>query len=159
MPGSPNDVKQQYTKRVFFKFKPQMVYSQGKPIKVLCRRLYEKTRKGFLKFKPSMVFYSYGKSLKFFSCGLSEKTHKGFISKLFKLSVYTYIILILINQWLLNLIFGMRKAMNVQNSSKQNFHPPPPLHFSMLFGTSYFNYCLVSSLFPPFFISNFINFF
>ena len=125
----------------------------------MSRGLYEKTRKGFLKFKPSMVFYSYGKSLKFFSCGLSEKTHKGFISKLFKLSVYTYIILILINQWLLNLIFGMRKAMNVQNSSKQNFHPPPPLHFSMLFGTSCFNYCLVSSLFPPFFISNFINFF
>ena len=32
-----------------------MVYSQGRPINVLSRRLYEKTQKGFFKFKPSMV--------------------------------------------------------------------------------------------------------
>ena len=39
--------------------------------------------------------------------------------------MYTYMILSLINQWLLNLIFGMTKALNVQNSSKQHFQPPP----------------------------------
>ena len=54
MPGSPNDV-QQYTKGFFFRLKPEMVYSQGKPIKVLSRGMYEKTQKCFFKFKASMV--------------------------------------------------------------------------------------------------------
>ena len=36
----------------------------------------------------------------------------------------TYIMLILINPWLLNLIFKMTKIMNGKNSYNQNFQPP-----------------------------------
>ena len=37
--------------------------------------------------------------------------------------------LILISQWLLSLICSMPKALNGQNSSKQNSQPPfPPFH-------------------------------
>ena len=32
--------------------------------------------------------------------------------------------LVLIDLWLLNLTFSMTKAMNNENSSKKNFHPP-----------------------------------
>ena len=38
--------------------------------------------------------------------------------------MYRYITLILISQWLLNLICSMKKALNGQNSSKQNSEPP-----------------------------------
>ena len=71
--------------------------------------------------------------------------------------MYRYIMLILINQRLLNLICSMKKVMNGQNSSREKSQPL--LHLSMLFGKPCFNYCLFSSLRPPFFISNFINFF
>ena len=69
--------------------------------------------------------------------------------------MYRYIMLILINRWLLNLICRMKKAMNGQNSSKQNSQLL--LHLSMLFGKPCFS--LFSSLLLPFFISSFINFF
>ena len=38
--------------------------------------------------------------------------------------------LILINRWLLNLIFSMTKALNNPNSFKKNFHPPPSPSFN-----------------------------
>ena len=38
--------------------------------------------------------------------------------------MYRYIMQILISQWLLNLICSMKKALNGQNSSKQNSEPP-----------------------------------
>ena len=53
----------------------------------------------------------------------------------------TYIILILVSWWLLNLICNMTKALNGQNSTKLNFNPPSFL-LSMLFGKPCFNYCL-----------------
>ena len=38
--------------------------------------------------------------------------------------MYTYIMLILVNRSLLNLICSMTKAGNGRNSPEQNFHPP-----------------------------------
>ena len=38
--------------------------------------------------------------------------------------MYRYIMPILINRWLLNLIFSMTKALSRQSSSKQNFQLP-----------------------------------
>ena len=38
--------------------------------------------------------------------------------------MYTYFMLILINPWLLNLIFKMTKTMNGKNFCNQNFWPP-----------------------------------
>ena len=49
--------------------------------------------------------------------------------------IFTYIMLILINWWLLNLIFSMTKALNGQSSSKQNFHPPLSTHFNTFWKT------------------------
>ena len=69
--------------------------------------------------------------------------------------MYKYVMLIFINHWLLNLICNMAKAMNGQNSYKQNFQPF--FYLSMLFEKPCFS--LFSSLLLPFFISNFINFF
>ena len=40
--------------------------------------------------------------------------------------IYRDFMLILISQWLLDLIFSMTKALNGQNSSKQNFQPSFP---------------------------------
>ena len=40
--------------------------------------------------------------------------------------MYRYIMLILITQWLQNLICNMAKALNGQNFSKQNFQPLSP---------------------------------
>ena len=69
--------------------------------------------------------------------------------------IYRYIMLILINRWLVNLIWSMIKAMNSQNSFKQNYQPL--LHLSMLFVKRCFS--LFSSLLLLFFISNLKNFF
>ena len=60
----------------------------------------------------------------------------------------TYIMLILINRWLPNLILSMTKALNSQNSSKQNFHPSP-LHLSILFEKSLLE-LLLAFYFTPF---------
>ena len=49
--------------------------------------------------------------------------------------MYTYFMLILINPWLLNLIFKMAKIMNCQNSSKQNFQPPSSAPFKAFWET------------------------
>ena len=48
-------------------------------------------------------------------------------------SIYMYVnvTLILINQWLLNVVFSITEALNGQISPKQHFHYP---HFLMLFG-------------------------
>ena len=43
--------------------------------------------------------------------------------------------LILISLWLPNLICSMAKALNGQNSSKQNFHPPPFPDFNAIWKT------------------------
>ena len=45
--------------------------------------------------------------------------------------IYTYVLLILINQCSLNVVFSIMKELNGQSSSKQNLHSP---HLSMLFG-------------------------
>ena len=75
MPGSPNEVVQQYTKG-FFSSSNHRWYSQGKPIK--SKKVSSSLNHRWL--------YSYEKSLKSLSRGLSEITHKGFISKHLKLS-------------------------------------------------------------------------
>ena len=72
--------------------------------------------------------------------------------------MYKYIILILINWWLMNLIFSMTKAMNGQNSSKQNFHPLSTFQCYLVNSASinaYFPFFFLS----PFLISNVMNFF
>ena len=48
--------------------------------------------------------------------------------------MYRYIMLILITQWLQNLICNMAKALNGQNFSKQNFQPLSP-SFSAIWKT------------------------
>ena len=46
--------------------------------------------------------------------------------------MYTYIMLILVNRWLLNPIFNVTKALNGQNSSKWYFHHPLSTPFNAL---------------------------
>ena len=68
--------------------------------------------------------------------------------------------LILINQWLLNLIVSMTKTLNGQNSSSQNFYPtfPPFPPFKAI--SKNLTQSMHVFLFNPFFfISNFSNFF
>ena len=72
--------------------------------------------------------------------------------------MYTYLMPVSIKWWLLNLIFSMRKALNGQNSSTNNFHPASSPLFNVVWKPC-FSYYLFPTLLPPFFISNFINFF
>ena len=69
--------------------------------------------------------------------------------------IYRYIMLTLISHWLLNLIWQKHWMVKVLPSK----NPNPLLHLSMLFGKPCPNCCLFFFLLPPFFISNFINFF
>ena len=69
--------------------------------------------------------------------------------------IYRCIMLILISQWSLNPIWQKHWMVKIPPSKIPN----PLLHLSMLFGKPCLNYCLFFFLFPPFFISNFINFF
>ena len=66
--------------------------------------------------------------------------------------MYRYIMLILINGCLLNLIFCMIKALNYRSSSKYSFKHL--FHLSVLYGKPCFNYCLFSPFLPTFLISN-----
>ena len=68
-----------------------------------------------------------------------------------------YRCIMLISRWFLSLICGMTKALNDQNSSNQNSQPPYPP--SNAIWKTLLQLLLVFFLFPPFFISNFINFF
>ena len=53
-------------------------------------------------------------------------SHCCFIIFLTPGSMYKYVMLLLICRWLLNLICSMKKALNGQNSFKQNPQPPSP---------------------------------
>ena len=73
--------------------------------------------------------------------------------------MYRYLMLILINQWLLNLVCSMKKTMSGQNSSKQNSQPfPHPfnaiwkilLYHVFLFTLSLFHFKLYKFLLAPF---------
>ena len=68
-----------------------------------------------------------------------------------------YRCIMLISRWFLSLICGMTKALNDQNSSNQNSQPPYPP--SNAIWKTLLQLLLLFFLFPPFFISNFINFF
>ena len=56
--------------------------------------------------------------------------------------MYTWIMLILINQCLLDVVFSMIKALNGQSSPKQNLYSP---HLSMLLGKPCFSLWFFSS--------------
>ena len=69
--------------------------------------------------------------------------------------MYRYTMLNLISPGLLNLIFSMKKALNDQNSSKQNsqtLSPPfnaiwkTPLHLLLILTLINFAYCLLAIL-------------
>ena len=57
--------------------------------------------------------------------------------------MYTCVMLILINWYLLNVVFSMTKALNGQSSPKQNFRSP---HLSMLIEKPCFSFCVFSSI-------------
>ena len=61
--------------------------------------------------------------------------------------MYTCVMLILINWYLLNVFFSMAKALNGQSSLKQNLYSPPA-----------FPYASFLFIRTPFFVSNFIKF-
>ena len=64
--------------------------------------------------------------------------------------------LILINQWLLNLIVSMTKTLNGQNSSSQNFYPTfPPFPPFKAISKTWHNQCMFSSLIPSFLFQTF----
>lgn len=72
--------------------------------------------------------------------------------------MYAYITLVLINQCVLNIIFSMAKALNGQNSSKQNLQDPSRTFKAI--GKTLLKLLSVFLFFSSLlFVSNFLNFF
>ena len=62
---------------------------------------------------------------KHFACEIHFQLHNHDLFKKIRCNQIPYVMLILINRYLLNIFFSMTKILNGQRSPKQNFYSPP----------------------------------